>query len=124
MEGDKLLEYFKLELARTEREREICRELKCNTTKLKNKAKTYRKIVENLERNVDAINSLKTHTYYSIKVAYRSSNVEHSAIMYVGFNIRDIVIFNPTYETMSERYCIEEIYKFEVLRELIEMKNI
>lgn len=122
MKGTKLLEKYKTELSRTEKQKETCKNLGQNTTKLKNKIKGYRKVIENLERNIDAINKLKTNTYYSIKISHRSSNIAHTAIMYVRFDIRDIVIFNPTYETMSEKYCVEEIYYFDILRELTEMK--
>lgn len=123
MEGTKLLDKFKLDLARTESQREAGKKLGQNTTKLKNRSKYYRKVIQNLERNVEAINKLKTHTYYSIVIAHSGSNVRHTAIMYVRFDIRDVIIFNPTYETMSEGYCIEDIHYFDILRELTEMNQ-
>lgn len=121
MSGNELLEKFRKELSRTEVQIEAGKKLNQNTNKLKDRGKYNRSIISNLERNLSAINRLKTRTYYSIEIS-NGKCCRHKAIMYVGFNISEVVIFNATYEKMSEVHSIEEIYYFDVLRELDEME--
>lgn len=114
------------ELVRAEKQIEAGKALGHNVTKLKNRAKRYRKCIENLERNNEAIKSLKPRTYYTIKIAHCIENVTHTAIMYTGFNIEEypVTIFNHSYEVPCQEYSIGSIYYFDVIRELEEMKNI
>lgn len=84
--GTELLESYKKELERIERQRETCRRLEQNTSKLKNKSRLYRGIIKRLEATVEEVNKLKTNTYYSACIS--TGQASHNVILYVRHKIR------------------------------------
>lgn len=121
-----ILYKLRKELARTKKQIEAGKAIGHNVTKLKNRAKRYRRSIENLERNNEAIKRLKPRTYYTIKIAHSRENVTHTAIMYTGFDIEEypVTIFNNGYEVPCQEYSIGSIYYFDIIRELEEMRKV
>lgn len=117
-----LLDKYKKELVQVEKQIESNKAAGItNLNKLKTKRKLLRTSIENLERNIEEVNKLKPHTYYSVKIMLSPCNMEHTSIMYVGYNLEEypVNIFNRSY---VEDMFIHNIYSFKVLRELDEMK--
>ncbi|MGL4878030.1 hypothetical protein [Paraclostridium dentum] len=123
MKATELLNKYRLDLKRNERQREVCIERGEKTTKLRNQAKGLRACIANLENNVEVLDTLKARTYYVVEIAGEGRASSHKAIMVTDWDCGAVTVFNDTYdEGKIRQYRIESIRYIEIISEIEGMK--